>query len=552
MSRNARLATAVCLGLAALGSVALAATEPPSIAADFVEASPSPPVPEPLRAALAGIRAEALGAHVAFLASPALEGRGLGSPGLEAAAEYAAAFLTQLGAVPLGSEGAGLSVHARFFQTVPLREVTGFTGDITIETQRGESAHRESFAAGTECVFDPAGPRKLTTPLAFAGYGIREEALGRDDYTGLDVRGRIVLVLGGVPPGETWRTAELVSRYAADKRDDRWKTKVETARARGAAAVIAVDPGPLVRRAEKEDATPPACWLPWDKEAEPLPVAYLSGAAARSILAALGLDDPKTEGSGPRQLAGARATFHTGGSERRVEARNVVGYFAGSDPALRDEAVVIGAHLDHLGRPGGVIHPGADDNASGVAALLEIARGIASLPAAPKRSVVVAFWAGEEEGKFGSGYFVRHPRWPLARIAAYINLDMIGHPWLAEELAKLVADTKLPDGAGFLSRTKVSEFAEPGLPVDAPELAAALRWAGSAAGMALHLDRCDGTHGGSDYRDFARARVPWIRFFGNFFPAYHEAGDTAEALDPAQVRRMARLALATAWRLAER
>jgi hypothetical protein len=314
-----------------------------------------------------------------------------------------------------------------------------------------------------------------------------------------------VLILGGVPPGETWRTEALTSRYAADKREDRWKAKIETARGLGAAAVIAVDAAPPGGRAEKEDATPPACWLPWDKEAEPLPVAYLTGAAARSILAALGLDGPKSDEGGPRLLQGARATFQTSGGERMIESRNVVGYLAGSDPALRDEAVVIGAHLDHLGRPGGVIHPGADDNASGVAALLEIARGIASLPAAPKRSVVFAFWAGEEEGKFGSGYFVRHPRWPLARIAVYINLDMIGHPWLAEELAKLVADSKLPDGAGFLSRTKVPEFAEPGLPADAPELAAALRWAGPAAGMALHLDPCDGTHGGSDYRDFARA-----------------------------------------------
>jgi Zn-dependent M28 family amino/carboxypeptidase len=313
-----------------------------------------------------------------------------------------------------------------------------------------------------------------------------------------------------------------------------------------------VDAGPLGHRAEEEDPTPPVCWLPWDQEAEPLPVVYLSGAAARSILAALGLDGPKPDAGGPRHLPGASATLHTGGNERMVESRNVIGFFAGSDPALRDEAVVIGAHLDHLGRPGGVIHPGADDNASGVAALLEIARGMASLPAAPKRSVIVAFWTGEEEGKFGSGYFVRHPRWPLSRTAVYINLDMIGHPWLAEELAKLVTDSALPEGSEFLSRTKALEFAEPGLPVDAPELAAALRWAGPAVGMALHLDRCDGTRGGSDYRDFARARVPWIRFFGNFFPGYHEPGDTPEALDPAQVQRMARLAFATAWRLAER
>jgi Zn-dependent M28 family amino/carboxypeptidase len=245
------------------------------------------------------------------------------------------------------------------------------------------------------------------------------------------------------------------------------------------------------------------------------------------------------------------ATLRAKGTVRLASSRNVIGVLAGSDPKLRDEAVVVGAHLDHLGTEGGVLHPGADDNASGVSALVEIARAFASLPSRPKRTVVFAFWAGEEEGKFGSGHYVRHPAWPLARTVAYVNLDMIGHPWLPEEMRKLVTEAGLPDGEAFLAAVKPAEFAEPGLPPDAPEIEAALRWAGPATGMALHLDRTDGTQGGSDYRDFARAGVPFIRFFGNFFSAYHEKGDTPQNLDPAQVQRMARLALATAWRLAE-
>lgn len=254
----------------------------------------------------------------------------------------------------------------------------------------------------------------------------------------------------------------------------------------------------------------------------------------------------------PRALTGVTVTIRTSGTERAVTSRNVIGVLAGSDPALRDEAVVIGAHVDHLGRSGEVVYPGADDNASGTASLIEIARAFAALPERPRRTVVFAFWTGEEEGKFGSGYYVRHPAWPLARTRAYVNLDMIGHPWLAEEIRKLVADTRLPSGEAFLAAVKTAEFAEPGIPLDAPALEAALRWAGPATGMALHFDRTEGTRGGSDYRDFARAGVPFIRFFGNFFPEYHEPGDTAEKLDPAQVQRMARLAFATAWHVAER
>jgi Zn-dependent M28 family amino/carboxypeptidase len=174
------------------------------------------------------------------------------------------------------------------------------------------------------------------------------------------------------------------------------------------------------------------------------------------------------------------------------------------------------------------------------------------MPSRPRRTVVFAFWTGEEEGKLGSGHYVRHPAWPLERTTAYVNLDMIGHPWRDEEIRKLVADAGLPDGAAFLASVETARFAEAGLPGDAPEVAAALRWAGPVSGMTVHLDRTDGTRGGSDYRDFARARVPFVRFFGNFFPGYHEPADRPEALDPAQVQRVARLALATAWRLADR
>jgi Zn-dependent M28 family amino/carboxypeptidase len=141
--------------------------------------------------------------------------------------------------------------------------------------------------------------------------------------------------------------------------------------------------------------------------------------------------------------------------------------------------------------------------------------------------------------------------WPLER-TTYLNLDMIGHPWLPEEIAKLVADTGLEQGGDLLAAMAPADFIELGLPPGRLDLDAALRRAAVGTGLALHFDRTAGVFGGSDYRDFARAGVPFIRFFGNFHPAYHEAGDTAEALDAEQVQRVARLALATAWLLADR
>jgi Zn-dependent M28 family amino/carboxypeptidase len=268
------------------------------------------------------------------------------------------------------------------------------------------------------------------------------------------------------------------------------------------------------------------------------------------MLAVAGLDSATAGTAKPAALPGVTATIRTTGTERLVVSRNVVAFIAGADPKLRGEAVVIGAHLDHLGQVGHVIYPGADDNASGVAALLEIARAFAASPTPPGRTVMFTFWTGEEDGKFGSGWWVRHPLWSLERTAAYLNLDMIAHPWSMEEIRKLVADAGLPDGERFLAGLDPVDFAEPGVADWSPELAEVLRRAGPAAGLALHLDRTDGKSGGSDYRDFARAGVPWVRFFGNFFPGYHEPGDTPEQADAEQVQRMARLCFATAWMLA--
>ena len=545
------LCTRVLVGLVGLVPGAFAAGEdalrPGSVTGDFVLAQPAPPVPEPLASALRCIEAEALAAHVAFLASPALEGRGLGGRGLDAAAEYAASVLAAAGVPPLlKAEKDG--ERARYFQPVPVREVTGFAGQLTVETPGAGGTGRRSFASGVDCVLSPLSPGSIAAPVVFAGYGIREPRLGRDDYAGLDVRGKAVLVLRGVPDGDAWRDPAIADRYDAPKPDERWEAKRETAQGLGAVALLAAEGEGFAKDLGTEPATA-RFFLAFDRPDEPLPLVRLSPAAIRAILGTADVDAARH--AKPRELPGVTVTIGASGNETLAWSRNVIGSLAGSDARLRDEAVVLGAHLDHLGTSGGVLYPGADDDASGVSALLEIARAFAAMPSRPERTIVFAFWTGEEEGKFGSGHYVRHPAWPLERTVAYLNLDMIGHPWLPDEIRKLVADAKLPDGEAFLAKVEPAAFAEPGLPPDAPELAAALRWAGPATGMALHLDRTDGTHGGSDYRDFARARVPFVRFFGNFFPGYHEPADRAESLDPAQVQRVARLALATAWRLAD-
>ena len=548
--RRAALAPGLALAGALLAAPGAAQPAPSAAAAkdarpEFVLPKGDEALPAPLRAALDGVSAGALRAHVAFLASPALAGRGLGSDGLEAALEYGAAQLALAGVAPYGVPGA--KGERSWFQPVPMREIREPGGSVEVERKAGETTARRTFVHGVDVVVPPQPARSVSGPLVLAGYGIRETSPARDDYRGLDVKGKVVVLREGLPPGEAWTSKELVEKYAAGDAEDRWAAKVKAAKALGAAAVLAVEGGAWAERLLGKEKPETFAYqsMTEARSAEPLVVR-----CAPVVLEVLLDAAPKPEE--PSRALPVSATLRATAVERTGLTRNVVGVLPGSDPSLKDEAVVLGAHADHLGRVGGVIHPGADDNASGVAALLEIARAFASSPVRPKRTLVFALWTGEEEDKIGSGHWVRSPLWPLSKTAVYLNFDMVAHPWKEEEIRDLVAGAKLADAEAFLAAARPDSFIEPGVASFAPDLGPLLARAGSAVGLALHLDWTEGVSGGSDYRDFARARVPFVRFFGNFHPDYHRPGDTPASIDPDPIRRVARLGLAAAWLAADR
>lgn len=535
-ARATPLLLTVLLCLLASAWVLAQSPRPAAVApSDFVAPGPVVPLGPPLAGIVERVQGSALRAHVRFLASSSLEGRGLGSKGLEATAEYVAAMLALSGILPASGPS-----RASYFQEVPLRRIDGVRATLTIERGRGATASTKTFAAGRHARFPEIAPQVLRGAVVFAGYGMREPGMGRDDYRGLDPRGKIVVVLSGTPPGAEWRKPELADRY------EHHDAKLEAAAALGALALVAVEGDAAL--SEKRPAPSASYFTAADADETVIPLVRVDGLVARALL---GAAVDRRGVAKPRPVPGATATIRISGRVRPLVARNVIGLLPGSDPALRDEAIVLGAHMDHLGNPGGRIHPGADDNGSGVAAVLEIARAVAASPARPKRSLLFAFWTGEEEGHFGSEHYVRHPVWPIERTRVYANLDMIGHPWLRSEIEKLVREARLPDGARFLSGFDPSDFVEPGVAQWAPELCSVLGRAARGLGLAMHCDRTDGKSGGSDYRAFARAGVPFIRFFGNYFPGYHEPSDTVESLDVDQAARVARLSLAAAWLLAE-
>lgn len=527
----------------------------PTVSADFVLPGEPVTLPAPLSTMMAGLSARAIGTHIAALASPGFDGRGLGQRGLEATAEYIAAMLAVRGVPPLATPAIGSLATAAYFQPVPMREITSPQGQLTVEVRRGDAVDTRTFLSGVDCLFQERPPQDLAGSVVFAGYGIRETAPLRDDYRDLEVKDRVVVVLGGTPPGPDWDTDSLRAKYASDGRS-RHEAKAALAASLGARAVIAIEGEAFPTMLASGRSAPAARYfVPYETGTVhdgTIPVIRVSTAVGSMLLASAGTSSGAPAHAKPQALAGVSVMARTTGTERLVIARNVVAAIPGSDAALRREAVVIGAHMDHLGRTGDTMYPGADDNASGTAALLEIAAAMASAPQRPRRTVVFAFWTGEEEGHLGSEYYAQHPLWPMEQTTVYLNLDMIGHPWTAEEIRSLVTDSGIENGAAFLATVKTDDFIELGVPPTARDLDPVLKQVARAAGLALHLDRTDGLHGGSDYRAFARKGRPFVRFFGNYFPGYHEPTDTPDQVDPAQVLKMARVALGAVWMIAER
>jgi Zn-dependent M28 family amino/carboxypeptidase len=389
--------------------------------------APAPPLPADADAA---IRPEAIEAHMRFLADDLLEGREAGTRGYDLAAAYVASQFRLLGLRPAGDEGS-------YFQTMDLqahRLVPG-SARLVVHPATGGSAPR-ALRVGDDYLMRSSPGRERSDVRAeavFVGYGIHAPAFGHDDYDGLDVTGRIAVMLAGAP---TSFPSEEGAHYGA--------TKPTHAAERGAVAILMLYTDQFERAfpwpvAQKTIAGRTGlAWVgrdgtPFDQAPTLHAGALVSPDAAAQLF----------EGA-PRTYQQVRAEAATGApkgfplavslalAQRSIHERrastNVVGLLEGSDPALRHEHVVMLGHLDHvgIGAPvdGDAIYNGAMDNAAGIAALLETARALASDPAGPRRSVLFLAVTAEEQGLVGADYFAKHPTVPKDSLVAAVNLDM--------------------------------------------------------------------------------------------------------------------------------
>jgi len=439
--------------------------------------------------------------HVSFLASDDLKGRGNGSPELERAAEYIAAQFRSYGLQTAGENGT-------YFQKFDITTGAQFGSKNTLQISGASKEKGKDFVT-----MPVSSSGSYEGPIVFAGYGMTSESQKWDDYAGIDVKGKAVLVFRH-DPEET----NPAGRFAKDPTaPSTFIAKVRNARVHGAKAILFItDPnnhpgepdtvGKATSDLEFRDLSILAMHVTRDSV-----MSLFTGSGRNMAEVQQAID----KGQKPQSFEFTNLKIRVSADIKpiRKTVRNVLASVRGSDPMLRNEWIVIGGHYDHLGLGDphnsmsqadvGKIHHGADDNASGTAGVLELARLIARNKQAFKRSVLLITFAGEELGLFGSSHFVNDSTMPLPSIAAMINMDMIGR--LSSRPLNVM-------GTGT-----------------SPEFPAWIAEANKEVGLNLALS--NGGHEGSDHLSFNGKRIPTLFFFSGLHSDYHRPTDTAEKID---------------------
>lgn len=446
---------------------------------------------------------EALQAHVKTLSSDLMEGRQAGTAGADRAADYIAAEFQRIGLKPGGDTGG----YLQHFEVVTALRVAPETS-LTLAVQ----GSGRSYRVGKDFTpFSLSEDGTVEEEVVFAGYGITAPELHYDDYQGVDVTGKVVLVMTHEPreqdPQSPFRKPEAF-RYTE------LRYKVLNAREHGARGIIvARDPGPHPGEGEELFAIRGTGSASASIVAVNTTVSLADQILGPSGQTLAGLQQQIDQALAPRSfpVSGVRVTITTRLIRERGRTANVVGILPGTDPVLAREGIVIGAHYDHLGRGGesslapdryGTIHPGADDNASGTAGVMALAQAFSAYGRA-KRTLIFAAFSAEEMGLLGSSQYVKAAPWPLDRTVAMLNMDMIG---------------RLHDGKlSILGVDTGKEFRQI---IDRTQ-----------AGLGLTLRLGNDGVGPSDHTPFYTKERPVLFVFTGAHSDYHRPSDTWEKLN---------------------
>lgn len=479
------------------------------------------------------ISAESIRENISFLASDSLKGRNTPTPELNIAGEFIADKFKQYGLKP---------VNGSYFQRVEFIKVDLGDENYLTLSRNGEDI---DFELGVDFVPYNFGEGEVEAKVVFAGYGITAKEYGYDDYEGIDVKGKIVIVLRDEPQ-------EMDSAGVFDGvRPTRYsfpRYKVQNALEHGAIGVIIL-PDPLNHFILKPRGYAwPKIFKNLPRASLPIQLAYLQRdlipaveAGEKFIKEIFGdvqvlkeIQRTIDENLKPRsfEIENVKIKMKVSFVKENTYANNVVGFVEGSDKALKDEIIVVGAHYDHVGyfSPSAIgssekdsIYNGADDNASGTVGMMEVAKAFGLGKDKPKRSILFIAFCGEEKGLLGSRYYVDNPLFPIEKTIAMVNLDMIGRNSIdsliligwsySEDMKKLVEEENKTIGFKF-SYDGEKDFPR------------------------------------SDQANFARKGVPVIFFHSGEHEDYHKVSDETSKINFSKIEKVAKLCYKVVYRLA--
>lgn len=469
--------------------------------------------------------------NLEFLASNELGGRYTLSPSFAVAARYLASRLEAYGYKPAGDSG---TYFQHFDVILSKPKPDDCSASLTINGQKIDLKFGDFFSSS-------AHNGEASGQVVFAGYGISAPEQKHDDYAGLDVKGKIVLIAGGVPNGID------DAKLGPDEEGER------AARKHGAAGTITLlnarFANAMRSRNPRDLANRPSIRLAKDVESA-LPGIMLMPDFANKLLALAGTDLQKVEetkqagGALQPKALNAEVAMKVVVDATRQTTQNVVATLPGTDPKLKDEYVAFSAHYDHLQTNAqGKIYPGADDDGSGTTSVLTIAHALSMRP--PRRSVFVIFHAGEELGLLGSHYNTDYaPAVPLDKVVADLNIDMIGR-------SKPAGDTDEKD--------KNLTDANTVYLVGADRISHELNQISEATNQKFdHLNlnylyndpkNPERIYYRSDHWNYAKHGIPIIFYFDGVHVDYHQPTDTVDKIDFTKMSRIARLVYETGWQL---
>jgi hypothetical protein len=498
--------------------------------------------------------------YIEFLSCDELEGRDTASQGERIARRYITSLYKLWGIAPAGDLGAG----ERSYEQRMRVDIMAKLPETQLDVSLGLKTRRFFHGLNVFGVSSPV-PGTIKGAVAFVGYGIHAPELGYDDFVGIDLRNKIALLFSGTPGSRN--SCSPFSRPKTQSLYENLRKKTEEVKKRGAGALVLISPGEMStktlykylkgsrifppRRLMTVAALDSEGAFPFFVVTENIINLLLSGfqtdwkTVKESIDTSLkphSLDFPETQ-----------IVIETEAQIQADVTANLLGMIEGSDPKLKEEVVIVGAHLDHFGMTEDRrVFNGADDNASGSAAVLEIAQAHALQKIKPRRTIIFAHWTGEERGLLGSRYFAEFPTVPLKKIVACLNLDMVGREFTPENKENWERRFGAEASLQGVNTEDLKQIVMIAASSESPELQEIILTTSRDQLGLIPVLRNAGPGLGGDEESFQAKKIPSVLFSSAMHSEYHTPDDTTDKISGEKFQEIARLAYLISSEIADR